>query len=429
MKKRLDEFPFSNVSRRHFLRLGGSSLILLGMSPEQALGHVSSGASEPEKETTVLNGILIVYFQRGAADGLHIAAPYRDKHYRSLRGALALDEPRKPIGVLDLGDGFGLHPALEPLYPLYRERRLAVIHAVGSPDPTRSHFDAQDYMESGTPGVKSTRDGWLTRASKALEAQDGERSPFTAVALTSTMPRSLAAASDALAMEDFSKLGARRRDTSLAGRIVQMYRQDPNAQFAHAGVEALRALELFGDQDPLSIPVRSGVTYPAGRHARTFRQLAQLLKADLGIRIVFLESGGWDTHFNQGSATGQMSNLLRELAGSISAFFKDVGPDIPMTLLTMTEFGRTVAVNGAGGTDHGHGTAMMVMGRGVQGGSVLGDWPGLAKSNLYEGRDLEVTTDFRDLLTEVATSALGLKKATKLFPGYESKGRPGAVRT
>jgi uncharacterized protein (DUF1501 family) len=394
------------------------------MSSKTALSQVLSTETKRSPK-----GILIVYFQRGGADGLHMVAPYRDKRYRSLRGALTLDEPGRANGLLDLGDGFGFHPAMEPLYSLYKQRRLAIVHAVGSPDPTRSHFDAQDYMELGTPGVKSTRDGWLTRALRSIEETDDERSPFTAIALTSSMPRSLASAADALAMEDFSKLGTRRRNASMAERIYEMYRQDPNPDFANAGEEALRAVELFRDKAPLSVPTRKGITYPPGRRARTFRQLAQLIKADLGIRIAFLESGGWDTHFNQGSAKGQTANLLRELGASISAFFKDLGPDAPITLLTMTEFGRTAAINGAGGTDHGHGTAMMVMGQGVRGGKVWGDWPGLGKTNLYMGRDLAVTTDFRDLFAEVATSALGLSNDTQLFPGYRSKDRPGAMTT
>lgn len=423
MNKRHNNRTVNEIGRRQFLQIGGASLILLGLRSKAALSQALSTETK-----RCPKGILIVYFQRGAADGLHMVAPYRDKHYRSLRGVLTLGEPGKANGVLDLGDGFGLHPALKPIYPLYEAKRLAIVHAVGSPDPTRSHFDAQDYMESGTPGIKSTRDGWLARALRAMAMQDDRRSPFAAIALTSNMPRSLATAADALAMEDFSKLGTRRRNTSMAERIYQMYRQDSDADFAHAGEEALRAVELFRDKDPLSAPPRKGITYPPGRRARTFRQLAQLIKADLGIRIVFLESGGWDTHFNQGTAsTGQMSNLLRELAGSISALFEDLGPNAPVTLLTMTEFGRTAAINGAGGTDHGHGTAMMVMGSRVLGGKVLGDWPGLGKNSLYQGRDLAVTTDFRDLFTEVATSALGLPKGTELFPGYEIKRRVGTI--
>ncbi|MFQ5789938.1 MAG: DUF1501 domain-containing protein [Acidobacteriota bacterium] len=424
--------PPAPMDRRGFLRLGGTSLVLLGMgrglSAAGAASSITPAGKNPEGSKEE-HGILVVFFQRGAADGLHMVVPYRDKHYRRLRGALALEEPgRGESRTLDLGDGFAFHPALGPLHGLYGSRRLAVVHAVGSPDPTRSHFDAQDYMESGTPGRKSTRDGWLARALSELDARaPRSSSPFRAVALSSTLPRSLAGSSEAIAMEDFSRLGGRGRGTSLAARIERMYREDSHPEFAKAGEEAFRALKLFREKDPLRQPVPEGVTYPRGRIASAFRQLARLLKADLGIRIAFLESGGWDTHFGQGGATGQMANLLRGFAGSVSAFLDDLGPEFPVTLMTVTEFGRTAAVNGAGGTDHGHGTAMMVAGGGVKGGRVAGDWPGLASKNLYEGRDLAVTTDFRDLFSEVAISALSLPSNANLFPDYRAQRHPGVM--
>ena len=397
-----------DTSRREFLRLGGVSLVLLGA---QRAGLAKALAAKG-------SGVLVVHFQRGAADGLHMVAPYRDKRYRQLRGALALKEPGNgEEGPIDLGDGFGLHPALAPLYPYYKKGQLAVVHNVGSPDPTRSHFDAQDYMESGTPGRKATRDGWLSRAIDALGA--GADSPFAALSLTSNMPRSLAGCTDAIAMQDFSKLGGRSRSESLAERIEQMYRDDDNPEFAQAGEEAFRAVEMFREKDPLSLPPGAG--YPNGRFSQSFQQLARLVKSDLGVRVAFLDSGGWDTHFAQGAATGQMANLMRNLSGSIAALMEDVGFAVPVTFLTMTEFGRTVAINGAGGTDHGHGSAMMALGNGVKGGRVLGDWLGLASTDLYEGRDLPVTTDFRDLFDEVATKSLNLGGGATLFPSHTAK--------
>jgi uncharacterized protein (DUF1501 family) len=417
----------SGIDRRSFLRIGGNSIIFLGLTSARTFADPWSAQTSPPH---IDAGVLVVIFQRGAADGLHMVTPYRDRDYRRGRGALALEEPGKKNGTLDLGDGFAFHPALEKLHGLYKEGRLAVIHAVGSPDPTRSHFDAQDYMETGTPGVKSTPDGWLTRALKALEASSSDRpSPFRAVALTSTMPRSLAAAPDAIAMQDFSKMKINRRVSSLTERIYEMYRKDPHQAFAEAGDEATRAIALFREKDPLSLSVREGVQYPRGRMSGVFQQLAKLLRSDLGIRIAFIESGGWDTHFGQGAATGQMANSLRELSGCLASFFEDLGPGRPVTLLTMTEFGRTVAVNGAGGTDHGHGAAMFVMGHGVRGGQVLGEWPGLSTASLYQGRDLAVTTDFRDVLSEVAVSTLALPGDVNLFPGYEARSGPGAMVT
>ena len=402
--------------RREFLRIGGSTLLLLGGTGTRAL-EARAGAKP---------GVLVVVFQRGAADALHMVAPYGDKRYRELRGALALEEPgRGENPTLDLGGGFALHPALSPLYPLYRAGRLGVVVNTGSPDPTRSHFDAQDYMESGTPGKKSTRDGWLARALIELggrDASDTERpSPFNAVALTPQLPRALAGAHDTIALENFSSLETPRRQSALAKRLEKLYREDASASFASAGAEASRAVTLFREHDPLALPTRKGVHYPDGRDENPLKQLAQLIKSGLGVRVAFVESSGWDTHFRQGAATGAMANLLGRLAGSLAAFYEDIGPEVPVTVLTATEFGRTVAANGAGGTDHGHGSVMMVLGAGVRGGRVHGDWLGLERRNLYEGRDLPVTTDFRDIFAEVAKSALALEDTSGLFPGYRTK--------
>ena len=390
------------LDRRTFLRLGGGALVLLGT------GTWSRAAEGRSQEP-----VLVVLFQRGAADGVHMIIPYRERPYRSARGILALPDPgRAEDRPFDLGDGFGLHPALRPLAPMYEEGRLAVVHAVGSPDPTRSHFDAQDYMETGTPGIKGTRDGWLARALEAV----GSDSPFGAVSLTANLPRSLSGASNAIASTDFRDLA---NADSLEDRIMAMYQRDANPAFAEAGDEASRALQMFRTERPLERRPRDGADYPRGRTGQALRTLAGLLKANLGVRIAFVESGGWDTHVNQGGATGTMARLLSELSRSVTSFFHDVGSDRPVTLLTMTEFGRTVAVNGAVGTDHGHGTAMMVMGDGVAGGRVVADWPGLSSRNLYQGRDLEVTTDFRNLFAEVASHALGVTARGGLFPGAE----------
>ena len=396
------------IDRRNFLRLGSSTLVLLGGTPLEVLARPAG--RQP---------VLVVVFQRGAADALHMIVPYRDPKYRELRGALALEEPgRGENPTLDLGGGFAFHPALSPLYPLYKSGCLAPIINVGSPDGTRSHFDAQDYMESGTPGLKSTRDGWLARAVEAL-ALDSP-SPFTAVALTSQMPRSLAGTHDAIALDDFDKISFPRRSDSVTERIERLYREDSSALFADAGEDAFVAMRLFRDRDPLSRPTSAGVQYPRSR-SNPLEQLANLIKADLGVRVAFVESGGWDTHFAQGGATGAMANLMGELAGGVAAFVEDIGETRPVTLLLVTEFGRTVAMNGAGGTDHGHGGAMMVVGHGVRGSRVHGDWLGLQKRNLYEGRDLPVTTDFRDVFFEVASKALGPLDAAVLFPGYRPR--------
>jgi uncharacterized protein (DUF1501 family) len=396
----------SKLDRRMFLSMSGGAL---GFFATRRVGL-------PSASTAGANGVLVVVFQRGAADGLHMAVPYRDRSYRELRGALALGEPGKgERPTLDLGDGFAFHPALAPLHPLYRDGRLAVVVNVGSPDGTRSHFDAQDYMESGTPGRKSTRDGWLGRAVGSLS--ESESSPFTAVALTASLPRSLAGARDAIALEDFESLAGRFSDE----RIESAYRAERASPIGQAGEEAFRAMRLFRERDPLSRSASGEARYPRGRFASRFRQLAQLVKSDLGVRVAFLDIGGWDTHFAQGGAEGSMASSMRELSGSMAAFLDDVGRDVPVTLLTVTEFGRTAGINGAGGTDHGHGAVMLAAGAGVRGGRVVGEWHSLERKDLFEGRDLPVTTDFRDLFQEVAVRALDLSFGGAMFPGHRPK--------
>ena len=260
----------TQLDRRKFLRVGGTTLALIGSGSLATFARPFSVPSTSKRDPA-----LVVLFQRGAADGLHMIVPYRDRYYRGLRGALALDEPgRGERPTLDLGDGFALHPSLSPLFPLYSDGRLAFVLNVGSPDPTRSHFDAQDYMESGTPGRKATRDGWLSRALTAVEA----RGPFAAVALSASMPRSLAGAETAIAMEDFSRLGRSRRNNSLEGRLEEMYRTKERPELAAMGEEAFEALHMFRELDPLSQKVPEGVRYPMGRRSEQFRQLGTRCK-------------------------------------------------------------------------------------------------------------------------------------------------------
>jgi uncharacterized protein (DUF1501 family) len=394
------------MDRRRFLELSGGTLLLL----RSGLARGATASKE---------SVLVVIFQRGAADGLHMVVPYRDSRYRSLRGALALEEPGKGDNpTLDLGNGFAFHPSLAPLYEMYREGRLAALVNVGSPDPTRSHFDAQDYIESGTPGRKSTRDGWLGRALASMPSS----TPFKAVSLTAGVPRSLAGTKEVIALEDFEKLDPpRANDRTLADRIEKLYRNDASPELSRAAEAAYRALQTFREKDPLGKKALAAATYPKGRFAPRLRQLAQLVRADLGIRAAFLESEGWDMHFAQGGAEGPMGNHLRELAGAIAGFFEDLGAAIPVTLVTVTEFGRTVEANGAGGTDHGHGSVLLAAGSRVKGGRVVGDWLSLDSSNLYEGRDLPVTTDYRDALHEIASATLGIDPSVELFPDYRPK--------
>ena len=366
---------------------------------------------------------LVVIFQRGAADGLNIVVPHRDSAYYQMRPTIAIQQNE----VIDLDGFFGLHPAMQPLKPLWDQRHLAVVHACGSPDPTRSHFDAQDYMESGTPGVKATNDGWLNRA---LQAEDGAHtarkySAFRAVALGTQVPRTLEGKIPAVAVNnvrDFSVGGQNPAAATIATSYEAMYADSVNAVLHGTGSETFEAVKMLQAADPAKYSPAPGANYPNGPFGNSLRQIAQLLKANLGVEAAFTDIGGWDTHQNQGNSSGQLANRLRDFSQGISAFWTDMGDQAnDIVLVTMSEFGRTVHQNGTGGTDHGHANVMFILGGDVQGGRVYGKWPGLRQDQLYEGRDLAITTDFRQVLGEAAYKTLGARNIDLVFPGAELK--------
>jgi uncharacterized protein (DUF1501 family) len=362
---------------------------------------------------------LVFLFLRGALDGLHAVAPIGESRYAQLRPQLALD----PGAVLDIGvPGFGLHPSLEPLLPFWREGSLALVHAVGSPDPTRSHFDAQDFLELGTPGLKATPDGWLARALRESPVPD--RSPLDAVAVSARLPRALQGGPDALAFASLDQLrlrplagapgGQKGRNQSRAS-FEAMYGQAADEPVATSGKEAFAALQLL-ERKIGQNPPKSDIQYPGGPVAQALRQLAQLIKAEVGLRVGVADAAGWDTHANQ---PGQLQNNLKQLAEALCAFQRDLGPRAAdVVLVAATEFGRTVRQNGANGTDHGHASVAFVLGGGVRGGKLHGRWPGLADDQLYEGRDLAVTTDLRSVLSAAASAQLGARDVQKVFPGF-----------
>jgi uncharacterized protein (DUF1501 family) len=367
---------------------------------------------------TVPGRRLVVIFQRGAADGLNIVVPYREKNYYAMRPSIAIPQNQ----VLDLDGFFGLHPSLAALKPLYDQGHLAVVHAAGSPDMSRSHFDAQDYMESGTPGVKSTADGWLNRA---LQAEDVRRhqahTAFRALALGSEVPRTLAGKIPAIALSNvnnFAVAGRGATPSPAAGAFEAMYGNSGDRIFHAAGEETFEAVKMLRAANPAQYVPSAGVQYPSSEFGGNMRQIAQLLKADLGVEAAFTDVSGWDTHHDQGSVNGQLSNRLRDFADTIAAFWRDLGDSAgDVTLVTMSEFGRTAHENGTGGTDHGHANAMFVLGGRVKGGKIYGRWPGLAKEQLNEGRDLALTTDYRVVLGEVVTRSLGASNLELIFPG------------
>ena len=395
-------------SRRIFLRQGGMALLALGFAP----GFVSRIAAESAERRK----LLIVVFQRGAVDGLNMVVPFGDGDYYRARPSIAIAKPGAADGALDLDGHFGLHPRMSALKPLWDRRELAIVHATGSHDTTRSHFDAQDYMESATPGVKSTRDGWLNRYLQGT----GSASPLRGIALTKQMPRSMQGAAPALAIgstQDFTVA-----DMSARTSFEEIYAaaQQDTALRGAAG-EAFDAMKTLAKKTSGRYQPANGASYPRSPFGQAMQEIARLAKSDVGLEIAFAESTQWDHHVNEGAATGQIANRLDDFSRGIAALAQDLGDRMADTvILTMSEFGRAVAENGSRGTDHGHGNAMFVIGGRVKGGAVYGRWPGLAVNDRFEGRDLAVTTDFRDVFGEIVTTHLGADASTaaKVFPGY-----------
>ena len=362
---------------------------------------------------------MVVVFQRGAADGLNVVVPHAEPAYYQMRPTIAIPQQN----VIDLDGFFGLHPAMSAMKPLWDQGHLAIVHAAGSPDPTRSHFDAQDYMESGTPGVKITEDGWLNRALKEVPA-GSKPSPFRAISLGASLPRMLSGTVPAVAVSDVNQFGVGGRNPQaqpLANTFEAMYDQSVDSALHGTGKETFDAVKMLKASDPSKYQPAAGANYPRGPLGNALRQVAQLMKADLGVEVAFSDIGGWDTHVNEGAAQGQLAGRLTELSQSLAAFWTDLGDLAESTVVvTMSEFGRTVKENGNRGTDHGHANVMFVMGGPVKGRRVYGKWPGLSQENLYEGRDLALTTDFRRVLGEVVYRHLENRKLSEVFPGFEN---------
>jgi uncharacterized protein (DUF1501 family) len=404
------------------MKNGGLALLSLGFAPAFLARTVEAAGSARRK-------ILITIFQRGAVDGLNMIVPFGEREYYASRPSIAVPRPNAADGAVDLDGFFGLHPRLAPLAPLWSSRQLAIVHATGSPDGTRSHFDAQDYMETATPGVKSTQDGWLNRYLHARE--HAEATPFRAVALAPQMPRSLQGLEPALAIGQIGQFGIR------AGQATDMVQASFESEYAAAadkvlnktGGQAFDAVRMMKSADPSKYQPENGADYPRSGYGDALRQIAQLIKADVGLEVAFAEAGGWDTHVNQGSSAGQLAGRLDDFARGIAALARDLGDRMSdIVILTMSEFGRAVAENGNRGTDHGHGNAMMIIGgQNVRGGKVYGRWPGLAREQRYEGRDLAVTTDFRSVFSEVVRGHLGVTNTSAIFPGFTNAQRLGFI--
>jgi uncharacterized protein (DUF1501 family) len=401
------------ISRRIFLKNGGLALVSLGFAPEFLARTVA--AAQPRRK------VLVTIFQRGAVDGLNMIVPFGERDYYAARPSIAVAAPgSRDQCAIDLDGFFGLHPRMAPLKPLYDAKQLAIVHASGSPDGTRSHFDAQDYMESATPGVKSTPDGWLNRYLHAREHEAA--TPFRAVALAQQLPRALQGNQPALAIGQIGQFGIRAKSSA------EMVQNSFEAEYAAAaaqvlqqtGREAFEAVRMLKTADPARYTPANGAMYPRSPYGDALKQIAQLIKADVGLEVAFAETGNWDHHVNEGAAVGQLANRLDDFARGIAALVRDLGDRMAdVVVLTMSEFGRAVAENGNRGTDHGHGNAMMVIGGDVRGGRVYGKWPGLAREQRFEGRDLAVTTDFRTVFADVSHGHLGLQKTAHVFPKFD----------
>jgi uncharacterized protein (DUF1501 family) len=408
-------------SRRYFLKQGGIAMVGLSAMPV-FLQRAAAATPMPNKKQ------FVVLFQRGAADGLNIVVPFGEQNYYRMRPTIAIPQPRRggTDAAIDLDGFFGLHPSLSPLESLFHKNQLAVVHAAGSPDPTRSHFDAQDFMESGTPGVKATEDGWLNRAIETVPEENA--SPFRAVAMGPNLPRMLHGSASAIALPDLKQFKvmpqAAGMGAAVEGGFEAMYAQTVDHALHGTGTETFEAIDLLRKVDPGKYAPENGAQYPTSRLGQSLQQIGQLLKANIGVEVLFVDCGGWDNHVNEGGVQGQLSNLLKDLGAGLAAFHQDMGDRMQdIVVVTMSEFGRTAKENGNRGTDHGHANCMFVMGGDVKGGHVYGKWPGLADHQLNEGRDLALTTDFRSVISEILAKHIGVIDLKTVFPGFENDPR------
>jgi len=384
-----------SIDRRFFLKSSGLALVAGGLLPNVFV-KMANAATTKGKKT------LVAIFQRGAVDGLNVIVPFGEKAYYDARPTIAVARDQ----VINIDDFFGAHPSLVSIAPYFKDKSLAVVHAVGSPDTTRSHFDAQDFMESGTPGVKTTEDGFLSRA--LVCKHDQTASPLRAVALSPALPRILSGSGGAVAMSNIAQFG------------VQGAADAQSAFESMYGSASFEATKILKSAAPAKLQPENGAVYPNNQLGNSLKQIAQLIKSNVGLEVAFTDVSGWDTHAGEGGAQGQLANNLRNFSDAIAAFTKDLGSRMSdVVLVTMSEFGRTVRENGNRGTDHGHANVMLVLGGGVKGGKVYGKWPGLGAGQLFENRDLAITTDFRDVFSELLAKQLGVGTLKTVFPSYD----------
>lgn len=412
------------TSRRGFIKAGGLALFGIGM------GGIPAFLAEAVAGTKPLGlfnrkKILVCIFQRGAMDGLMAVTPFTDEYLKAARPGLFMSAAKggKNVPLIDLDGRFGLHPSMSAFEQVFRDKRMGIVHGIGSPNNTRSHFDAQDYMESGTPFKKGTDSGWLNRA-VGLLGHDGA-TPFQGVSLTSSLPRSFYGEHPAVAisnLQDFNiQMRGNVKGANMAAKSFEdLYDQTSSGLLKDTGKESFEAIKMLQKTDTKNYKPANNALYPNTALGNSLKQIAQLIKMNVGMEVAFAESGGWDTHFNQGTDTGIFARNVNDLSNSIMAFWADMGTlQDDVTVMTMTEFGRTVKQNGTGGTDHGRASCNFILGNGVSGGLVHGNVQPMAVENLEDGRDLAVTTDFRSVFSEVADRHLNLNNDKVLFPEWD----------
>lgn len=412
------------VSRRGFLKTGGLALFGIGMGGVPTFLATAAGSNKllsPYKKKKVL----ICIFQRGAMDGLMAVTPFTDQYLQAARPTLFMPATKdgKANSLIDLDGRFGMHPGLKAFESFYRNKQLAIVHGLGSPNNTRSHFDAQDYMESGTPFDKGTNSGWLNRA---IGLMGHDATPFRAVSMTSSMPRSFYGDNETIAISNLQDFGIQMKGNPLVANMAaksfeDLYDQTSSSLLYETGKESFDAVKMLQKVDTKNYKPENNAVYPGSPLGNSLKQIAQLVKMNVGMEVGFAESGGWDTHFNQGTENGIFSRNVADLSNSITALWNDLGTAYQddVTIMTMTEFGRTVKQNGTGGTDHGRASCNFILGNNVNGGLVHGNVKPLAIENLEDGRDLAVTTDFRSVFSEVADKHLKLNNDRLLFPGWK----------
>jgi uncharacterized protein (DUF1501 family) len=418
-----------NVNRRVFLKQGALACVVMGMGPFWGPRFLRQTAAAAELRSSTGNKILICIFQRGAVDGLSMVVPHGDPYYYQYRSDIAIPRPMQGTeSALDLDGYFGLNPALAPLMPLFKDGSLAAIQACGSPNSSRSHFESQDLMESGVDHDSGVQDGWLNRLIGCCPEDAAKKTAFRAISMSATTPRSLQGEQDSLAIRDLETFGL-AGDTSipLSGPngtttgFESMYGSAVDTVLHGTARESFDALDLLKQAKTANYAPASGAVYPQGNFGRNLKQIAQLIKANVGVQVAFAEVDGWDTHGNQGGVKGQLATRLGGFAQGLAALHRDLGDRMAdVVVVTMSEFGRTAHQNGNRGTDHGHGTCFFTMGGSIKGGKVYGDWPTLAPDKLFQNRDLAITTDFRDVFGEITAKHFGVPMSAMptLFPQY-----------